>query len=113
MNAIPEDLIRRPDGSYVALANLEPRQQLSHELATEAFISAMGLSAQLRALKGHVLTEMRAYRDVLLQDYKVDITGREGGFSIKTACGTRKVEMSISKHVSFGPHSRKITPARS
>lgn len=102
-NPTPENLIRRPDGSYVDLQTLEPRQKLAHELAQASFARAEEKSAELAEFKAHMLIEMRAFRDLLLQEYNIDVTGSEGGFSIKTVDGKCRVEMSIAKHTSFGP----------
>lgn len=98
-----KNLVRRPDGSYVDVNDLPPRQMLAHELVMSAFPQAEDLNEQLIALKLHMLTEMRAYRDVMLQDFDLDVTGKEGGFSIKSADGLRMVKLEFKKHVSFGP----------
>lgn len=100
---VPEGFIRRPDGSYVELTKLEPRHQIAHELVLALFPKAVSASETLAELKKLALTEMRAYRDIMFSDYDLKVDGKEGGFSIKTACGTKKMELSISKHVSFGP----------
>lgn len=106
MNAesnVPEGLIQRHDGTYVDLNALEPRHQLAHELVCTLFPTATDASDTLTKLKKLALTEMRAYRDVMFSDYGLKVDGKEGGFSLKSACGTQKIELSISKHVSFGP----------
>ncbi|WP_282093064.1 DUF3164 family protein [Epibacterium ulvae] len=97
-----EDLIRRPDGSYVNYHDAEPRHQLAHDLVEENFPRAEDESERLFNLKKHMLGEMTAYREMMLQDYGVKVSGREGGFSVKSLCGTRRIELSVAKHISFG-----------
>ena len=100
---IPEDLIRRPDGSFVSLKSLEPREQLAHELVSELFPQAVQQSEALAALKKLALQEMYAFRDNMFMDYQVKVTGREGGFSCKSVCGTMMVKLDVNQHTAFGP----------
>jgi hypothetical protein len=97
------DLIRRPDGSYVRLSELEPRKALGHDLACTIFARADAESASLTDLKAWILREMRAYRDMMLADYGVRIGGSEGGFSVRSVCGTKVVRLDIAKQTTFGP----------
>ncbi|MGR3760919.1 DUF3164 family protein [Roseobacteraceae bacterium NS-SX3] len=96
-------LIRRHDGTYVCYEHAEPRQQLAHDLVSTYFPEAEAENERLVSLKKRALREMIAYRDMMLEDYGIKVGGSEGGFSLKSLCGTRKVEMSVAKHVSFGP----------
>lgn len=98
-----ENLIRRPDGSYVNYDDVEPRKQLAHDLVNAFFPEAEEENERLVTLKKQALREMISYRDMMLEDYGVKIAGSEGGFSIKSICGTRKMELSVAKHISFGP----------
>lgn len=97
------NLIKRPDGSYIDYKDVEPRQQLGHDLVSRFFPEAEALSDNLKALKKSVLSEMHAYRWVMMEDYGLQVGRPEGGFSLKTIDGLRKIEMSVSKHISFGP----------
>jgi hypothetical protein len=101
--ALPSDLVRRPDGSYVSLSSLEPRDQLAHELVMRLFSQAETESDRLRSLKQASLIEMRAFRDMMFGDYGLTVTGSRGGFSIKSVDGTKKVEMAVNQSISFGP----------
>ena len=100
---IPDDLIRQPDGSYVSLAELEPRRRLAHEAATKLFPQAVDLQRQLAKLKKLCFTELNAFRDMMLDDYSVKVGGPQGGISVKSVCGTMKVALEVSKHTTFGP----------
>jgi hypothetical protein len=97
------DLIRRPDGSYVKLSELEPQKRLAHDLASDLFHRAVALNENLSAFKAFGLSEMRAYRDMMLGDYGVKVGGKEGGFSVRSACGTMVARLDVAKQVTFGP----------
>lgn len=103
MTAVPTDLIERPDGSFVSLETLEPSKKLAHELVTELFQKAEKLAAELSDLKQLSLTEMQAYREMMMADYNVTVGGQEGNLSLRSVCGKMKVELSVAKFVSFGP----------
>ena len=102
-STVPENLIRRPDGSYVDLAELEPRKQLAHELVNEFFPKAEDESTRLHQLKKTALGEMQAYRKMMLEDHGVTVGGKEGNLTLRTVCGTRMMKLTVSKTVSFGP----------
>lgn len=111
MNApIPDNLIQRPDGSYVELAKLPPRKQLAHNLVCQMFPRAVDQSQQLIILKRTMLAEMTAYCDLMAEEYETDVKGQSGGYSVTSVCGTMKVELSIAKHVSF---SEELSAAKS
>lgn len=99
----PENLIRRPDGSYVDLAELEPRKQLAHDLVGVLFAVAEEESSRLIALKSRALREIRAYRDMMMDDYGIQVGGAEGGITLRSVCGTMMVKLDINKQTSFGP----------
>lgn len=99
---IPENLIQRPDGSYVDLKTLPPRKQLAHDMVCRLFPKAIELRDDLTVLKRTTLSEMEAYRSIMHEEFETDVTGKGGGFSVKTVCGTKKIELSFAKHVSFG-----------
>lgn len=102
MNTQPDDLIQRPNGSYVSLAKLSAREQLSHELTLKLFPDALRLNDDLIKLKKFALGELRAYRDMMMSDYEVKVGGPEGGFSVKTVCGTKLVRLAIAKTTTLG-----------
>lgn len=102
-NTVPGNLIRRPDGSYVDLADLEPRHQLAHELVSDFFPMAEEQSQRLFNLKKNALSEMQAYRRMMLDDYGVSVGGKEGNLTLRTVCGTRMMKLTVSKTVTFGP----------
>lgn len=99
----PDDLVRRPDGSYISLSEMKPRDQLGHELTLKMFPLALAQRDALAELKALVLKEMRALRDMMRIDHGLDITGKEGGFSVRSACGSMVIRVEISKSVAFGP----------
>lgn len=103
MNDRPTDMIKRPDGSWIALSDLPDRQRLAHELVVTWFPKAEDENARLTALKQVCMREMRAFREMMLADYDVKIGGAEGGFSLKSVCGTKKIELSVNKQTTLGP----------
>lgn len=97
------NLIRRPDGSYVDITEVEPRHALAHDLVTNLFPRAVESNARLAELKKLALAEMRGYREMMLADHGVTVGGKEGNLTLRSLCGKLMVKMTVSKHVSFGP----------
>ena len=100
---LPEGLIKRPDGSFVMLSDLEPRHQLAHELVNTFFERAVQQSEHLTELKKTVLAELRGYRSMMLSDHGVSVGGKEGNMALRSLCGTMMIKMTVSKTVTFGP----------
>jgi hypothetical protein len=100
--AIPQDLIQKPDGSFVSLSQQPPRKLKAHELVTKLFPRSLTQSDELALLKKVALQGMNDHRAEMFNDYEVDVTGKEGGFSLKSICGTMRLELSINKHVTLG-----------
>lgn len=104
--SIPEnlnDLIRRPDGSYVSLSDIEPPKAVAHELVTTLFPQAMQARDELVRLKRLALSEMRAYREMMLADHGVTVGGKEGNMTLRSLCGRFMMRMAVQKQVTFGP----------
>lgn len=98
-----EDLIRRPDGSYIDIREVEPRQALAHELVTSLFPQAESVHDRLVELKKLALDEMYGYREMMLDDYGVSVGGKEGNLTLRSLCGRQMVRLSVCKQVNFGP----------
>ncbi|UWQ34592.1 DUF3164 family protein [Leisingera sp. M527] len=98
-----EDLIQRPDGSYVAYSEVEPRQQLAHDLVTKFFPRAEGLNDGMGCLKNDVLQEMSAYSEMMMDDLGVRVGGKEGNLLLRSICGRLVIRREVAKSVSFGP----------
>ncbi|MCV6583990.1 MAG: DUF3164 family protein [Marinibacterium sp.] len=105
----PEDLIRRPDGSYVDLEDVEPRHALAHELVTTLFPMATAAHDQLTRLKRLALDEMSGYREMMLADHGVTVGGKEGNLTLRSLCGRFMIKMTVSKYVTFGPELEAAT----
>jgi hypothetical protein len=103
MSSLPENFVQRPDGSYVDVTTLEPRKQLAHELVTKLFPQAEAESENLMNLKRYALSEMLAYREMMLADYGARIGGPGGSFHLRSVCGTMMVKLDVARQTSFGP----------
>ncbi|RWR26822.1 DUF3164 family protein [Sinirhodobacter populi] len=103
MTALPDNFVCRPDGSYVDINKLEPRKQLAHGLVAQLFPQAEEQSARLADLKRLALREMLAYRQMMLDDYEVQIGGPGGGFQLRSVCGTMMIKLEVAKQTTFGP----------
>lgn len=102
-NIDPESLIRRPDGSYIDYVDLEIKEQLSHDLAMKLFGMAEPTHAKLAEIKKFCLSEFRAHREMMFNDHGKSVGGKDGGFSVKSACGKFLVRMTVAKHMTMGP----------
>lgn len=98
-----DDLIKRPDGSYVRLSEQSTRTQLSHELTLKLFPMGEEAHDGLVELKKLALLELRAHRDMMFTDHGLKIMGKEGGFSVRTVCGTKFIRLEVSKTLGLGP----------
>lgn len=98
---LPASFVRRPDGSFVDIATLEPRKQLAHELVTKLFPMAVAESEHLMELKRLALNEMLAYREMMFTDYGAKVGGEGGTMSLRSVCGTMMVKLEVARQTSF------------
>lgn len=96
------DLIQRPDGSWIDPKKLPPRKALAHKLVSDFFPEAEAQHDGLVKLKKSILSQMRAYRKEMLQDYGIVVGGKEGNLTVRSVCGTKMIQMTVGKHISFG-----------
>ena len=97
-----DELIKRPDGSFIPYENLEPATQLEHDFVTQFCELALEKSRDLALFKQDGIAQMVATRQMLLEDHGVKKGGREGNLTLRSVCGRWMVRLTVSKHVSFG-----------
>ncbi|MDE4175779.1 DUF3164 family protein [Phaeobacter sp. PT47_59] len=98
-----EDLIQRPDGSYVAYDDMEPRQQLAHDLVMRFFPEAEKCNEGLARLKAETLSEIAAFSEMMMNDHGVTVGGAEGNITLRSICGRFAIRREVAKSVTFGP----------
>lgn len=103
MHFDPKAMIERPDGSIIPFEKLEPAKQVEHELVTMLGKEAELISAGLAEFKHRAISELIAARVMMMEDHGVKKGGADGNLTLRSACGTFMVKMSVSKHITFGP----------
>lgn len=103
MQVDPKTMIERPDGSFIPFDKLEPAKQMEHSLTMMLCHEAELHREMLTKVKRWALNEMISKRQLMLDEYGVKRGGKDGGMTVRSACGTYMAKMTVSKHVTFGP----------
>ncbi|MFT8423659.1 MAG: DUF3164 family protein [Gluconacetobacter sp.] len=85
MNAIEKTQPRtltNPDGREIPVGSIRPEIVLQHELAVEIAADFQALAAHNLAVKAAIFEKMRAYQDLMFQEYGVRVGGKFNGLSI-------------------------------
>ncbi|WP_299165838.1 DUF3164 family protein [uncultured Tateyamaria sp.] len=97
-----EVIIERPDGSTIPFAKLKPEDQLEHRLVMQLCEDALEKQGELAEFKKDALEELVASRQMLLDAYGIKRGGRDGGLTLRSACGRFMVKMTVGRQISFG-----------
>lgn len=103
MGIDPKTIIERPDGSTIEFGKLKVRDQLAHEFVAANIPAAESLKELIAGFKLKVVAELMAHRDMMLRDYGVQVGGKGGNITLKTADGKMAVKFTVQKFIEFGP----------
>ncbi len=96
-----DELIERPDGSFIPFGKLEPREQLAHDLTKKVVRYANNFSDLLLKFKTETIAELVAYRHMMLEEYSIKVGGKAGGITLRTADKKARVQLAISTTITF------------
>ena len=85
---VPESMIKPIDRA---------RDELVRELAAQARI----VSANLRAFKSRVFSDINAFVELSAEEYGVSLGGKKGNLTLYSFDGAFKVQMAIAEHMVF------------
>lgn len=90
-------------GAQVPVSKIKAERLLQDELAKALAARARTLSDMLAEFKRDGLAEVAALRELIAQNYDVQMGGRKGNITIRSFDGTVEVQVAIGEHLSFGP----------
>lgn len=91
-------------GRMVPRANVKPEHLLEDELVRNLVAGADVISGVLRKFRETAFAEIKAFSDLLDQQYGVKKSGgAKGNFTLTSFDGTLRVQVAIGDYLSFGP----------
>ena len=93
-----------PQGRTVPEHLVSDADRMKDDLAERLISGAQSVQNVMSAFKKTVLEEMRAAKELLFEQYQVEIgKGTKGGFRIRSYDGSRMVEIAVQDRIVFGP----------
>lgn len=94
-----------PDGTgrLTALESISPLKKLRDEMVRKEFGYALALSAQVVRFKAHLMANLDAFDDLILQEFGVTIGGKKGNRTYTSFDGLLRIEVRMQDRVAYGP----------
>ncbi len=95
--------LRDAKGSLVPLASVKAQDLLMDETVREMLGQARALSERIAAFKAQAFEQVRAFQELLAQQYGATLGGIKGNISLLSHDGCMKVQVQVSDLLEFGP----------
>lgn len=92
-----------PKGSLTPISAIKAQDLLMDEAVRKAIRRARELSAELAAFKGACFAELRAFNELLDQQYDAKRGGAKGNVTFTSFDGLLKVTVQVADNIVFGP----------
>ncbi len=92
-----------PKGSLVPLSTIKAQDLLMDETVRFLLGRARRLSSDLAAFKADCFKELRAFNDLLDQEYGTKRGGPKGNVTFQTFDGRMKISLQVADNIVFGP----------
>ncbi|MBT2131204.1 DUF3164 family protein [Aliiroseovarius lamellibrachiae] len=100
---IPEGFMQDGQGRLVPVANVKTQDKLEDELVDRLCSSAIALSNSLKEFKKVALSEVFAFRELVLVEYNAKLGGKKGNMTLRTYDGRFELQIAIADRLVFGP----------
>lgn len=95
--------LRDAKGSLVPLASVKAQDLLMDETVREMLAEARELSELIAAFKAQAFEQVRAFQELLAQQYGATVGGNKGNITLLSFDGCMKVQVQVSDLLEFGP----------
>ncbi len=103
MSHNPDDYMMDSAGRLVPRANVKPEDLLQDELVRKLFERARTIRAGMRQFREDADGDIRAFLDLLAEQYGAKKGGAKGNLTLATYDGCERVTIAISDTITFGP----------
>lgn len=90
-------------GNLVPVEAIKPAHKLEDETVRKVMGFARDLSAQVSRFKEHTFNDLGDFEAILSQEYGTTKGGAKGNKTFMTIDGLKKVQVSVSDYLDFGP----------
>ncbi|QXT34325.1 DUF3164 family protein [Sphingomonas sanguinis] len=95
--------LRDAKGSLVPLASVKAQDLLMDETVRALLAKARELSELIAAFKAQAFEQVRAFQELLAQQYGATVGGTKGNITLLSFDGCMKVQVQVSDLLEFGP----------
>lgn len=95
--------LRDAKGSLVPLASVKAQDLLMDETVRAMLGQARALSERIAAFKTQAFEQVRAFQELLAQQYGATVGGSKGNITLLSYDGCMKVQVQVSDLLEFGP----------
>lgn len=92
-----------PKGSLTPIGTIKAQDLLMDETVRFLATKARDLSAAIAAFKAECFAELRAFNDLLDQEYEARRGGPKGNVTFTTFDGLTKITLQVADNIVFGP----------
>lgn len=103
MNMVPDGYMKNSQGALIPVDNVKPEHKLEDELARRLVGGARSINTVLAEFKATVLSEVEAFRELVMEQYGVTRGGAKGNVTLSSYDGELRVQVAISEYLTFGP----------
>ncbi len=100
---VPEGFMQDAAGRLVPVANIKPEHLLEDEMVRELHAHATAHRAALAGFKEGAFSKVRAFMEILAQQYGSARGGAKGNVKFTSFDGTLSVQLAVGEYISFGP----------
>ncbi len=101
--AVPEGFLQDAAGRLVPIANIKPEHLLEDEMVRELHAEAEVVRHALASFKAGAFSRVRAFMELLAQQYGSTRGGAKGNVRFTSFDGTLSVQLAVGEHIGFGP----------
>lgn len=95
--------LRDAKGSLVPIASVKAQDLLMDETVRAMLGQARALSERIAAFKAQAFEQVRAFQELLAQQYGATVGGTKGNITLLSYDGCMKVQVQVSDLLEFGP----------
>lgn len=103
MTTIPDGFRQDAAGRLVPVANIKPEHLLEDEMVRKLLTEAETMQRALQVFRGATFECLRAFLDLLDQQYGAPRGGKKGNVTFTSYDGSIQIKIAVGDQISFGP----------
>lgn len=101
--AAPDGYKADAEGRLVPIASIKPEHMLEDELVRRLVALADAQSAALKAFRENAASEIKAFLDLIADQYGVSRGGKKGNVTFQAYDGSMRIQLAVGEFITFGP----------